>query len=300
MNIAVTGGSGAIGTYVCDELAAAGHNVTSLDLAPPKVDVAFREVDLTNLTDTCRAVDSFDQVVHLAAIPDPYGGDPPETVIGVNTTISFNVFEAARLKGVNRVIYGCSESSTGFGIHSVELVPQYVPIDEEHPLWPHETYSLSKHFGERIGANYAKAFGLEVVSLRYMWVWMKRTEESIRNIVVRARAGMSLDEMKGKLWFGAHIAIRDVARACAAAATFEFESDAEVPFEAFFLAAGHTFYSIPTLDILESIYGECPPVKDMAYFEADPYAAIFDIRKAKAMLGWEPKFDWRDFEAWEL
>ncbi len=274
--------------------------MTSLDVTPPKVDVAFREVDLTNLEETCKAVDGFDQVVHLAAIPDPYGDDPPETVMGVNTTLSFNVFEAARLKGVNRVIYGCSESSTGFGIHSVELVPQYVPIDEEHPLWPHETYSLSKHFGERIGANYAKAFGLEVISLRYMWVWMKRTEESIKNIVARARAGMSLEEMTGKLWFGAHIAIRDVARACAAAASFEFGSNADVRFEAFFLSAKHTFYSIPTLDVLTSIYGTPPPVKDMGYFGADPYAAVFDIRKAEAMLGWEPKFDWRDFEAWEL
>ena len=168
------------------------------------------------------------------------------------------MFEAARLKGVKRVVYGCSESSTGFGIHSVELMPQYVPIDEEHPLWPHETYSLSKHFGELIGANYAKAFGMEVISLRYMWVWMKRTEESIRNIVGRARAGMSLEEMKGKLWFGAHIAIRDVARACAAAASFEFGSGVNLRFEAFFLSAKHTFYSIPTLDVLESIYGKRP------------------------------------------
>ena len=84
MNIAVTGGSGAIGTYVCDELGAGGHNVTSLDRVPPKVDAAFRQVDLTNLAETCEAVDGFDQVVHLAAIPDPYD-DAPETVIGVNT-----------------------------------------------------------------------------------------------------------------------------------------------------------------------------------------------------------------------
>ena len=62
----------------------------------------------------------------------------------------------------------------------------------------------------------------------------------------------------------------------------------------------HTFYSIPTLDVLTSIYETPPPVKDTAYFEADPYAAVFDIRKAKAMLDWEPKFDWRDFEEWEL
>ena len=56
---------------------------------------------------------------------------------------------------------------------------------------------------------------------------------------------------------------------------------ADVRFEAFFLAAKHTFYSIPTLDVLTSIYGKCPPVKDMGYFEADPYAAVFDIVKPR-------------------
>jgi len=176
MKIAVTGGSGAIGTYVCDELTKGGHDVLCLDIVPPKVEMAFRQVDLSRLDDACDAIAGCNQVVHLAAIPNPFLGDPPERVIGVNTILSYNVFEAARLTGVQRVIYGCSESSTGFGIHKVKLVPAYIPIDEEHPLWPHETYSLSKHFGERIGANYAKAFGLEAISLRYMWVWLKQME----------------------------------------------------------------------------------------------------------------------------
>ena len=68
MNIAVTGGSGAIGTYVCDELANAGHNVICLDVVPPRADVGFRHVDLTNLAETCKAADGFEQIVHLAAI----------------------------------------------------------------------------------------------------------------------------------------------------------------------------------------------------------------------------------------
>ena len=65
--------------------------------------------------------------------------------------------------------------------------------------------------------------------------------------------------------------------------------DAEVPFEAFFLSAKHTFYSLPTLDVLESIYGTLPPVKDMAYFEADPYAAVFRYSQSRgdARLGAE-------------
>jgi len=98
--------------------------VVSLDVASPKAHVEFRHVDLTNLEETCEAADGFDQIVHLAAIPDPYGDELPEQLIRVNTAISFNVFEAARLKNVKGVIYGSSDSSTGFGIHSVKLMPE--------------------------------------------------------------------------------------------------------------------------------------------------------------------------------
>lgn len=296
--IAVTGGSGAIGTYVCDELVRAGHDVYSLDLVAPKIDVGFKKTDLTILNNTRAAIAGFDQVVHLAAIPDPYGGDPPENVIGVNTVISYNVFEAARLENVQRIIYGCSDSSTGFGIHHVNFTPLYIPIDEEHPLWPHETYSLSKHFGERIGANYARAFGLEVISLRYMWVWTHRIEKEIlEEIVTSARAGVTPETVNN---FGAHIAVRDVARACAAAAEFRFAPSPDVPFEAVFLSAKNTYYALPTLTLVEAFCGQRPPVKDAVYFEDNPTASVFDIRKAQQLLGWEPQFDWRTFEEWEL
>jgi hypothetical protein len=73
-----------------------------------------------------------------------------------------------------------------------------------------------------------------------------------------------------------------------------------VPFEVFFLTARDTFYPIPTLELLRKIYGEVPRVKDPTYFEANPFASVFDIRKAKRWLGWEPLYDWRHFEEWEL
>ena len=56
MRIAVTGGSGAIGSFVCDELGAAGYEPLSLDRMPPRVDVDYREVDLTSLDATREAV----------------------------------------------------------------------------------------------------------------------------------------------------------------------------------------------------------------------------------------------------
>ena len=37
-----------------------------------------------------------------------------------------------------------------------------------------------------------------------------------------------------------------------------------------------------------------------AYFEENPVASVFDIRKASRLLGWEPQFDWRELEKWEV
>ena len=296
MRVAVTGGSGAIGTYVCDEFARAGHDVVSLDRVPPTKAVGFSEVDFRDLAQTCAALTNFDQVVHLAAIPDPYS-DPPVEVISVNTAINYTVFEALRLNKIPRVIYGCSDSSTGFGIHNVALKPLYVPLDEEHPLWPHETYSLSKHFGERMAETYAKAYGIEAISLRYNWVWVKRSRTLAAQAVADARAG---NFSKAKAWLGGYITVRDVARACLAASKYQFPTNQETPYEAFFLTARNTSYALPTLDLLRAIYGDLPPIKDPSYFEQDPFASVFDLRKAERLLGWKPQDVWQDFERLEF
>lgn len=296
MRIAVTGGSGAIGRYVCDEFARAGHEVVSLDRMPPPGAFGFTAVDLRDLEQTRVALAGFDQVVHLAAIPDPYN-DPAVEVIGVNTVINYTVFEAIRLNGIRRVIYGCSDSSSGFGIHNVNLKPLYVPIDEAHPLWPHESYSLSKHFGERMAETYAKAYGIEALSLRYNWVWVKRWQAKAAQTVAAARAGQ-LD--KATAWLGGYISVRDVARACLAASRYRFPAGQEIPYEAFYLTARNTSYGVPTLTLLQTIYGELPPLKEPDYYANDPYASVFDLRKAQRLLGWQPQDEWEQFEELEF
>lgn len=299
MRIAVTGGSGDIGTYVCDELIAQGHEVVCLDIAEPRIQTEFRQCDLTALDTACDAVSDCEQIVHLAAIPDPFGDLPLEEVLGRNTVLSYNLFEAARRTGIRRVVYAGSESGSGFGIHEAELIPLYLPIDEEHPQWPHEAYSLSKYFGESIGANYARAFGLEVVSLRYTAVWLQRNAEAVEQMVAHARRGDGLETLEPKDWLGGYIAVRDVARAFVAASKFRF-ADTDIPFEAFCLSARDTCIQVPTLELAQARFGALPPLKDSRLFEDNPYASMFDIRKAKRLLGWEPAWTWRDFEKWEL
>jgi len=296
MRVAVTGGSGAIGRYVCDEYKQAGHEVVSVDRTPPGQDVAFVPADLGSLPEACAALAGFDLVVHLAAIPDPYK-DPPMQVITTNTAINYAVFEALRANNIRRVIYGCSDSSTGFGIHNALLKPRYVPIDEDHPLWPHESYSLSKHFGERMAESYAAAYGIQAISLRYNWVWVARWREKAAQMVADNRAGV-FDPATA--WLGGYISVRDVARACLAAANYTFPPDQAIAYEAFFLTAANTSYALPTLELLAAIYGEAPPQKESTYFAADPHATVFDIRKAERLLGWTPRDRWQNFEDWEF
>lgn len=288
MRVAVTGGSGAIGRYVCDEYQRAGHEVVSIDRMPSQQavgeEVGFVAADLRGLEVACAVLRGYDVVVHLAAIPDPYN-DPEMEVITTNTAINYAVFEAARRNGIPRIVYGCSDSSTGFGIHNATLKPRYVPIDEAHPLWPHESYSLSKHFGERMAESYATAYSIEAISLRYNWVWVERWREKASQMVADNRAGR-FDPATA--WLGGYISVRDVARVCLAAGTYRFPPEQTHAYEAFFLTAANTSYALPTLDLLGAIYGKAPPQKDDDYFAADPYATVFDIRKAERLLGWTP------------
>jgi UDP-glucose 4-epimerase len=270
--------------------------VVSIERMPPVQEVGFVAADLTDLDEACAVLMDFDLVVHLAAIPDPYN-NPEMEVITTNTAINYAVFEAVRRNGIPRIVYGCSDSSTGFGIHNTALKPLYVPIDEAHPLWPHESYSLSKHFGERMAESYAAAYGIEAISLRYNWVWVERWREKAAGLVAENRAGI-FDPTTA--WLGGYISVRDVARACLAAASYHFPAEQAIAYEAFFLTAANTSYALPTLELLGAIYGELPPRQDPDYFAADPYATIFDIRKAERLLGWTPQDRWQNFETWEF
>ncbi len=295
MRIAVTGGSGNIGRRVCRELRQRGHEVLCLDLTPPAAaEPGFRQVDLCDGAATLEACRSAAAIVHLAAIPNPFS-DPAERVMGVNTMSALNVFEAARKLAVRRVVYACSESATGFGIHVPALKPHYVPVDEFHPCWPHETYSLSKYFGEVMGENYSRAYGLDVISLRYTWVWFAATQETGRNLLAAKRRGAPPENP----WFGAYISVGDVARAVLAAV--DYRAPVSPCFEAFLLTARDTFYGRPTLEVLAAVYGGSPPaLRDPAYFAANPYASVFDIRKAERLLGWTPQDALEEVERWEF
>ena len=283
MRVLVTGGSGDIGGGVVEVLRR-GHDVTVLDRRASRrhPDLPFVEVDLEDSEATASAVRAFDVVVHLAAIPDPFS-DPGDLVLRVNLLCTFNLLEAMRANRIRRVVYGCSESASGFGIHNTALRPCYLPIDERHPCWPHEAYSLSKYFGETICRQYARAYDIEAISLRYAWVWGgERNRESWVPIIERGSQGGDKD------WLGAWIAVDDVAQACKLACEFEFRGP-KPHFEAFYLTARDNFTALDTLELVGRNWPENPPpVRTPELYSANPRASVFDISKAQRLLGYRP------------
>jgi UDP-glucose 4-epimerase len=289
MKILITGGAGQIGSYVVQRMKDK-RDITILDVRPSPYypQVPLLKVDLLDADQVKKVVSGFDVVVHLAAIPHPFN-DPGDKVLSVNMVSTYNLLEAMKTNGVRRMIYCCSESASGWGIHHVNYKPQYIPIDEKHPDWPHEAYSFSKNFSEVMCREFSRAYKLETVSLRYAWVWFDGVREAAEKFI--AAGGGDTDA-----WFGAHILPEDVAQAIDLSIDYKIKNS-EFPFEAFYLTAEETFSLYESLDLMKKIFGTVPPITRPDYFSRNPRATLFDIAKAKSQLGFKPEFCWRDFNS---
>ena len=170
MRIVVTGSLGLLGAPLVTHLAAMGHDVTGLDQQPAEESVRTYPADLSRFdaawTDL---VAGHDAIVHLAASGHPRS--PFEAVIPNNVDATLNVFEAARRGGVKRVIVASSNwVLAGHRFDGSKLGAETSPE-------PVGAYGISKLMCERIGAHFAEAHGMSVISARIGWV--QRTHDNI-------------------------------------------------------------------------------------------------------------------------
>src|SRR5215216_291688 len=141
MRILVTGARGKVGSAAVAALLDAGHDVTALDVGAPVFEApepgapAYFQADLSDAGDAFAAVRGHDAVIHSAAIPEPTR-NPPHVVFRNNLMATFNVIEAAVRFGVPRVVNVSSETVPGFFFPERDFLPDYAPVDEEHPIIP--------------------------------------------------------------------------------------------------------------------------------------------------------------------
>ena len=168
--VLVTGGCGFIGSHLVEELLAKGARVEVLGRYNSRSDRGFLAgIDSPNLSIVLgdvadshlvhRLVADKDTVFHLAAlIGIPYSYSAPAQYVRTNITGTLNIVEAARSRGVRRVVHTSTSETYGSA--------QYTPIDERHPLVAQSPYSATKIGADKIVESYARSFDLPVVTLR--------------------------------------------------------------------------------------------------------------------------------------
>src|SRR5574343_463773 len=107
MKTIVFGGSGFLGSYVVDELAARGHDVVIFDRQPSpyRPDLPFLQGDILNRETVMQAVQGCDNVYNLAGAANvELSVNHPVDFLEVNIIGNANVLEAARHAGAKRLI----------------------------------------------------------------------------------------------------------------------------------------------------------------------------------------------------
>lgn len=181
MRVLFTGGSGKAGKHVVAYLAAAGHRVLNVDrVALRHPGVADLIADITDSGQMFNAMTAyagddemedgrghrrFDAVVHFAAIPALKIAPDNETY-RVNVMGTYNVLEAALKSGIRKVIIASSETTYGVCFSDGQTDPQYLPLDEDYPIDPMDSYGMSKKVNEVTAAAFQRRTGADVYALR--------------------------------------------------------------------------------------------------------------------------------------
>jgi uronate dehydrogenase len=165
----------------------------------PTTDEEVVSADLGDLEALRRAVSGVDGIVH-------FGGYSKEadwgTIHDANIVGTYNLFEAARLEGVKRVVFASSNHAVGF-YPKAQTVPVAVTVR------PDSRYGLSKAFGEALGSLYADKYGLEVLSIRIGHVLLKPFDErrlaiwiSARDLCQLVQIGLEHPEIRNEIVYG--------------------------------------------------------------------------------------------------
>lgn len=258
MKIAVTGAAGRVGTAVVDLARAEGHEVVEIDRP---------DVDVTAYGALAAAVEGCDALVHLAAHPGP-GVRPDHEVHHNNVTASYNALRVAAELGIDRVCLASSVNAVGAG-YTRRPRYEYFPLDEGHPTFNEDPYSLSKWIAETQADSIARRYEhMSIASLRLHWV---RDDRPV---------GLSPDDPKQggfairDLW--GYVSRPAAAQACLLALAADFRGH-----EVFYIVAPRTIVDTPTAELVATYY---PDVPLRAELPGD--TSLFDCAKAERLLGW--------------
>lgn len=287
--VIVTGGSGKAGAYVVQEFHDHGYGVLNLDVRPREgLPVRTLRTDLTDAGQVFNALCSYVEapgdgdtlrpqpiaaVIHLAAIP-ALQIVPDSEVYRINVLSTYNVLDAASKLGIPKVVFASSETTYGLCFAQDPRDPLYLPLDEEYPVDPMDSYALSKVVNERTGRAFHLRTGMDAYALR------------IGNVIEpheypRLIASFATPEERRRITWS-YIDARDLAQACRLAV----ETDG-LGFQVFNIANDEVSSHLPTLELTQRFFPTVPLRRAVGEFET-----LLSNRKAREVLGFRPAHTW--------
>jgi len=290
--ILFTGGSGKAGRHVVQYLVDQGYHVLNIDTKPldhPKVRTLI--TDITDAGQLFNAFSSYtglhefdpdlrppkiDAVVHFAAIPRVMIV-PDNEVYRINVMGTYNVLDAATKLGIPKVIIASSETTYGVVFANTPREPDYFPLDEEYPVDPMDSYAISKICNERTARGFALRSGSDIYALR------------IGNVVEPSEYDLfpgwfaKPDFRKKIAW--SYIDARDLGEIV----RLGIETDG-LGYQVFNAANDHTSSDLPTAELLRRYYPNVP-----VHGELGEYEGLLSNKKARDMLGFKEKHNWRQY-----
>lgn len=291
MRIFFTGGSGKAGRHVAAYLVDRGHRVTNADLVPLEHPaVADLRVDLTDAGETYSALAGlatfdeldlpepprYDAVVHFAAVPRILLTSDA-TTYAANVVSTYNVLEAATRLGVRKIVFASSETTYGICFAQGERRPLYVPVDEEDPTVPEDSYAMSKVAGEVTARSFHARTGADVYGLR------------INNVIepheyVEMFPKFLADPSLWRRNMFAYIDARDLGQLVQCCLATD-----GLGYQVFNVANADMSVAATTHEIKDRFYADVEVRREMGRDET-----FYAIDKARDLLGYEPRHSWRD------
>ncbi|MDB2321249.1 NAD(P)-dependent oxidoreductase [Amylibacter sp.] len=292
MRILFTGGSGKAGKHSINYLVENGHSLLNLDqvnLEHPKVLTRFADItdagqvfdvmgSYANYDELDKAIGipKFDAVVHFAAIPRLLMTSDNECY-RVNTLGTYNVIDAAIKMGVQKVIFASSETTYGICFADGELKPNYLPIDEEHPTIPEDSYAMSKVVNEATAKSFQRRSGIDIYGLRINNViepheYIENFPKFLKDPDLRRRNIFS------------YIDARDLGQMVQKCLNTD-----GLGFQIFNASNDDHSVGLSSKELIDRYYKDVPIQSDKIP------QSFYSNEKAKRLLGFKPEHCWRDY-----
>lgn len=303
MNILVTGGAGYVGSIVSEELIKRGYEIVVLDNLQQGHreavlnDAAFVQADLSSPEELGNIFRRYQvgAVMHLAAETRVgYSAIDPRRFFQNNVVCGMNLLDVMLKYGVYNFIFSSSAAVYG--------EPLSMPVEEDQPEAPINSYGESKLMFEHVLQWYGKAYGIKHISLRYFnaagasqYLGEDHCPEThlVPNIL---RAALDKDDpvdvfgtdypTKDGSCIRDYVHVMDIARAHVLA----LGKLDDLSGRAYNLGSGSGYSVLEVVETAKKVSGVDIPFKSCPRRPGDPVALVASSGRAKSELGWKPEF----------